>query len=450
MELLLLNSLGLLVALPIAILSWRQAARLGHASVIVRALLLYVGLAHLAVGVAISTFGLGSGSETATNELTVDQLILTIKIIVVYSIVVIGCCLQLTFIHGPTRTLSAERPLPYAKSDYFVYVGAAILFILALKYLVNHVMGWGVPALLPTNTIPLVTGFSVYLVRDGVLCLLAMALYEYYYSSVIRPFKQKLLLISLLLGALISDFLIGSKFIMMGLIFVLAPIMLRRFNRLPFNKKVSTIVVALILSIPFLGVYHAANVLRFINLDTSLSSAEIFLRVVEKLDVGADLLNIIYPVLARITGAEGVALATTMIGELKATFSDILFPSDFGTRYTFAVSGIDAENLAIGATLAGTYSLACGGELFCIGVSTYLVTFLSLAAVVLIARKIALFPAVRYGVSTSLALLMVHLQMASGGILSFSNRIFVIVIVGYIMGRYLRERSRSTLRHRNA
>lgn len=433
-----------------AAFAWRLADRLGAASIVVRALILYLCGAHLLKGWLLYHAGWLPAVETGVvpRTLTANEDVLVAELVVVYSLSVIGACILLL---QCMPRISAEAALASAPLRADEDALRRILWVLAAllpyKFLINHVMRWGVPALVPTNTIPLVTGVSVYLVRDAMLCLCAAALYQGFVRLTPSNRLLRRLTIVASLGYVGLDLGMGSKFAMLGMLFAGISLTFRALLLQDARSRVKTVLWILGVFLVFLPTYQIANVLRFISLDNALSLLDLASRTADKVDL--DWVNVVFAVLGRATGAEGIAAAVVLDGRLGPGILDIFLSMDFGPRYTFALSGIGADNVAFGATLAGTYSLMCRESLACVGTWTAVVTFLLMGALLLLISSIRVKPAASYGVATSLALVAVHAQLASGGIVVFAQRILVIVVAGWLIDRAMSLDVHSILRRKS-
>jgi hypothetical protein len=303
-------------------------------------------------------------------------------------------------------------------------------------------MRWGVPALTPTNAIPMVTGISVYLVRDALLCLAATALYQCF-IAIDRPTSaQRITTLGAALTFVAIDLAMGSKFAMLGMIFAAISLATRAFLKQDGPARLRTLLISAGIFVIFIPTYQAANILRFIKLDNKLDLIDIALKTTDKVDL--DIFSIIFSILGRATGAEGVATAVVLDGRLRVEFFDIFLASDFASKYTYTLSGNPDDNVAFGATLAGTYSLICRTDMGCASATTFLTTLLMLLGLVTLVVKTSFQPSVKYGVATSLALVAVHAQLASGGLLVFGQRVFVIISAGWLIEQLIRWRSTRT------
>jgi hypothetical protein len=375
-----------------------------------------------------------------TRDLTESEDSLAARLILFYTSGVMAACVTVLLL------LRKSTPAPATHTDEEAAGGLkTILWCLAVllpyKFFINHVMRWGVPAHIATNTIPLVTGASVYLVRDAVMCLCASALYQ---SFVVldrtprnRPLRRLTVIAAMAYVAI--DLAMGSKFAMLGMVFVSASLATRAFLQQDRRGRLRTLGLSLLVLLFLVPAYQIANVLRFITLDKGLDLIAMYGKLADK--VNLDVVKMIFAMLGRATGAEGVAAAVVLDGRVSPHLIDIFASSEFGNQYTFALTGLDADNVAFGATLAGTYSMICRADLGCVGGISYIVTFLLMGALSLVVTRLPCRPSVRYGIASSLALIAVHAQLASGGIATFGQRILVIVVAGWAIDQVMHLRA---------
>jgi hypothetical protein len=430
----LLHLLGLLVAGPLVAMAWRSAERLGPASIIIRSLLLYICGAHLLKGMLLALVDWQPAVDAGfvPRMLTQVEAALTAQLILVNSVCVIAASLSATYLFRQAPSIGINSAAPTGTPKEILHtILVCLIIILPYKFFINHIMRWGVPALTPTNTIPLVTGISVYLVRDALLCLCATALYQCFVSIKQPSIKLRSITLLAALSFVAIDLAMGSKFAMLGMIFAAISLATRAFLQQDAKARIRTLLISMGVLIVFLPTYQAANILRFIKLDNGLDIIDIILKTSDKVDL--DIVNVIFSILGRATGAEGVATAVVLDGRLNIGIMDIFFASDFSSQYTYALSGNPDDNVAFGATLAGTYSLLCRADMTCISSITYFTTLILLATLIFLVVKTPFQPSVKYGVATSLALVAVHAQLASGGLLLFGQRVFVIVTAGWLI-----------------
>lgn len=424
---------ALVVATPLLWLSWRQAQCLGPASPVIKSLLSYITFAFLIMGLLLSANGGRDGEPGRSIELAADQEFISILGISLYSFVVIACCLQTGIwlrINPPRRKFHIR--LRTTKGN-LQRLQLTLLSALIVKFLTNYVLGWGVPALVPTNTIPLVTGFSVYLVRDGILLLIAFAIY---YSRTLREHKRRGIY-ALIIAAVSLDVFMGSKFLLMGLAFVSAPLVIQRLRRQEFMRRTASIGLLAAVAVLLLVIYQAANTLRFLNLDDALAASEVVRQSVERA-VDGGLWYAVLAITERVTGAESVVAASAMSGLFDVGISDIFLQSDFGTRYTAAVTGVEDENLAVGATLAATYTLVCNNNLLCLAGTSYSVTLALLIPVIWVIQRTGRSFELTYALALVCALTLVHAQLSSGALIIFANRLIVVYITAAGLNRLMR------------
>jgi hypothetical protein len=425
---------------PIAILTWRSAKQLGPSAPVIQATVAYVAFAYLLIGVLLSALpgDLTGTGGALTPSLTGRQEAQAMLTSGVYSITVLLGCLQLT------RYWRESPKSPQENSRLETPAIVAILGTLILmKGVVNLLLGWGVPAFVPANTIPLVTGFAVYAVRDGMLVACAIALFRTARARGTRT--AKFCIRALVALAVATDLLIGSKFILVGLVFLAIPTLFHVFTRQRLLMRIVSGGLALTAFCVFLIAYQAANTLRFLNLDSSIDMPTAISRSIDLSTSNLDFGRAIQAVVSRATGADGIRVATTMTNTIHVRFSDILFTSDFASRYTSAVSGVEDENLAVGATLPGTFALICDNGLTCTGATAYVVTIVFFGLVLALFRVVPLHSAVRVPTGLVLALTVVHAQLASGALVMFIGRIGTIMCIAYLFGRRL---GRAPKRHR--
>jgi hypothetical protein len=439
-ESILLHLLGLLVTAPLVVMAWRNAERLGSSSILIRSLLLYVCGAHLIKGVMLAMIDWEPSVDSGIvpHALTQAEAVLTAQLILIYSFAVVAACFSITSIFRQLPENRHSAVTDQASSHTLRIILVSLAAILPYKFFINHIMHWGVPALTPTNTIPLVTGVSVYLVRDATLCLCATALYQCFVVIKRPSVPQKILTLVAAMTYVMLDLAMGSKFAMLGMIFAAISLATRAFLKQDGVARLRIAMISALVLLILLPTFQAANILRFVKLDNAFDLIDIVSKTSDKIDL--NITNLIFSVLSRATGAEGVAAAVELDGRLSLGFADLLFASDFGPKYTFALSGIAEDNLAFGATLAGTYSLLCRADSLCVGTYSYAVTFVLLGALAYFAARTRLQSAVKYGVATSLALVAVHAQLASGGLLLFGQRIFIILVSGWAIDFLLRKR----------
>lgn len=428
----LLHILSILIAYPIAVHCWKKANVLGDSAIIIRALLLYIMGAQLLKGTLLTLVDWQPALDTASipRRLTEQESFQTGVIVLTYSLAVIAACLSVMLAIKASPLQSNQKIYSHETT---LEERSALLYIIApllpFKYFINSVMRWGVPAVIPTNSIPLVTGVSVILIRDGLLCLCIASLYQNFVAPTRDGRKTRILSILATLVYVSIDLSVGSKFAMLGILFACMSLATRAFLRQGNAGKIQIILLSLATIAITLPIYQIANILRFIQLDNALDLIGIIQRTSEKVDL--DIANIIFTVLGRATGAEGVAAAVILDGNLTLNALDIFLAGEFGSQYTFALSGNPAENNAFGATLSGTYTLLCRADTACIATFTYAITVVILSSLFLIIGRLTLAPSIQYGIATSLALVAVHAQLSSGGILAFGNRIFMIFVAGW-------------------
>jgi hypothetical protein len=443
-----LHLLNLLIILPLAITMWRSASRLGPGSIILRALLLYLMGAHFGKA-ALLTYAEWEPAVDAgilTRDLTESEDRLAAMLILFYSVGVMAACVSVMGLMRKTPPApSTHTDEDGARGLKVVLWGLAVL--LPYKFFINHIMRWGVPAHVPEHTIPLITGGSVYLVRDAVMCLCAAALFQSFVvlspSPRHRPLRRLAVAAALVYAGI--DLAMGSKFGMLGIVFVSASLASRAFMRQDRRGRMRTIGLSLLVLLFLMPAYQIANVLRFIPLDKGLDLLAVYDKLSDKVDI--DVVKIIFAMAGRVTGAEGVAAAVVLDGRLSPHFIDIFASSDFANQYTFALTGLDAENVAFGATLAGTYSLICRADVACVCGVSYIVTFLLMGLLCLVVARLPCRPAVRFGIASSLALIAVHSQLASGGIVTIAQRILVILVAGWSIDRLMDLRAERAQPH---
>jgi hypothetical protein len=235
---------------------------------------------------------------------------------------------------------------------------------------------------------------------------------------------------------IVSDLLLGWKsglvFGIMGLIYVL-------FSAAS-NGNLGYIrftVIGIAAGIAFPVIYAFTHLFRFVRRDENLSMLDAAFTTLTYMEAGASLTagSEISPLLSfflRITGVEGIAAAVTL-QNFDMHLSDLFFKTDVIQRYTAAITGNVDGIFAIGGTIAGSVYLMCNGESFCAFFVVFIINmffFLAAFAGLSISTRNR---AVSAGTAFTLSLVTIHMQLATGTLISFVERMMIVFAVAVLM-----------------
>lgn len=319
------------------------------------------------------------------------------------------------------RQINNIETLSQLNKNYYL----AFTIILILKWIVNIRLGWGVPATVPANSIPLLTGLLVIIVRDGALLFSYLAIYEVFNFRLNT--RQKLTRILLILIFLALDSAIGSKFGLIGLMIGLAVTLSRRALLIKGRNKIYLILIFLLFIILFIPIYQFLNIFRFVRLDTNLDYYQTFITVLDKTDIAISVS--IAAIFSRVTGLEGL-IQIIMYGDgLKFNFFDYLVESDFSKNYTYLSSGLDSTDMGVGASLSAVNYIFSDRTLIFYSLTTIICTLILMFSLAIVGnfvsgrRKDELFAYTCFS-----SLILIHMQMASGNLLHHFKQLIPMII----------------------
>lgn len=416
-------------------------------------LVIYVGFAFVIKAMIVSLVGwqpiwqAGWIAAVPTNAEALE--ILWMNLIYVTSILVamiVALNLQ------PERKVTSS--VVQAGSGLVIPRGLYLLFyaLVGLKIIVAMLFGWGRPGLVPTFTIPLVTGIANILSKDG-LTTVFMVLTVIFARQQAMGKNRIRSYIGIALAYIGCDILLGLKSNLvlgcLGLLFVL--LCDARNQKSGYTKLLGFIFFILTI---FPAIYAFSNIFRFIRLDESLSwweaakSTRIYMQMGNDAGSGSGASSL-EAIILRITGFEGIVAAVTIPDFYYGVF-DLVFRDDINQRYTEVMTGATDGNFAIGGTIAGSAYLLCNGNSIC---SIFVISSVHIPLFITILFGLFYISndrEISIGVALSLSLVIVHMQLATGALFSFVERMIIVYCVAITMKLIVsiyNKRGASTPRH---
>jgi hypothetical protein len=427
-----------LIVFPfLAGLIWVKASPGTPTAWLVKPFVLYIGFAFVIKSAYFSLAGWES-RVTAGLVVALPSLSESIEIQLVsfiYSCVALLAVLLAIVLVPMSKAFRMQTDTLFSHPSYLWKWTSLLWTLIGIRLSSALAFGWGSPGVEATFTIPLVTGFVNLLSRDGLMVVFfVITAARVLYGPHI--FRNKFQYPSLLVAFAMSDLLLGWKSALVFSIIGLAAVLVsdarargRGYGALVAFSAISLIVLP--------SLYIFASVYRYIRLDPTLGFFAAVGETLRYIEAGAGMLeemdaSPIESIFLRITGVEGLAAAVTLPG-FHITTEDLLLKTDIVRRYTTAITGDSEGVFSIGGTLIGTVSMLCGDSLLCILGSVFAMTFVTSLLLLLALWTMRRSPPVMLGSALALGIVFIHMQLATGAILAFYERIFVMFLAGTLL-----------------